>query len=749
MRTSTILRRLDVGSDVAETDDRLSQSFVETSDFHDLVGDRCDVVLGVKGTGKSAMFRRLADADIAIPGLEDTDILPAFNTHGSVIFRQLVRATTATPSERELALLWYAYLCAVLGNHLVGTYGDTLNAQPLADTLSRYGLLTGDRDPSRLFDRVLRQARAVLANTTVEGQFEISAGPTSATLKATAPPREPTTPTPLLQEDFDTLFSQCHRLLEALGRRCWIVFDRLDEAFYDTPELERDALRALLRTKIDLNAYGARVGIKVFLRSDVLDRVSQETGFVNATHLRQVHLRWDRELLRALIAYRVASNPITRRQLAVRERDLHSEQGHRRICRRLFPDRIDGLRYLDWVIDVTTDASGLPNPRNVITLIQLARRRQLRTDERLRRDYDVRQPLIRVETWRVAARDLSEKRLEDTVLAEAVELRRLAERLRRRAYLYTRAQLAHVLDLSSDDDAFRSAVERLKYHGLLREGTAGSYEIPRLYRPALNLHQARLKTRTAGRLPAATAAGLERMAKDAVARVLNTGMPETTGWLDERQRRFVHEEVAALTDLVVTESGSDRGDGRKQITLVPHVPVHSPGDDSHDSDEDLIGDETLAELYGYFEQASESIRVHGNRWFVTPPLVAYEANILAALAREHSSEANSFIRVVGLLAVGSNERACVFMKDLPFVELQEQGDFCESERGRRFLKNMVDDCVSVVREKQIRMEVRPMTDRMIGFVAAQLVDRRDVSFRLTGSHGKYRVAIDPANAKSE
>lgn len=748
MRTATILRRLDVGSDVAETDDRLAQSFVDTSDFADIVGDRCDVILGVKGTGKSAMFRRLSDETVELPALARTDIVPAFNTQGSVIFRKLARATTAAPSERELALLWYAYLCAVLGNHLVSTYGDTLNASVLRDVLSRYGLLVPDADTGGLFERVLLHASALLSNTTIEGDFTLSAGPASAKLRASTSPNDRAAGHFLLHEDFDHLFHECERLLELLGRRCWVIFDRLDEAFHDTPDLEREALRGLLRTKIDLNAYGPRVGVKIFLRSDVLDRISQESGFVNATHLRQLHLRWDEPLLQALIAYRLAYDPTTRRHLGLRERDLHSEKGHKRICRRLFPQQIDGLPYMAWVREVTTDATELPNPRNVITLLQLARRRQLRADERVRRNYDPKYPLIRLETWRVAARDLSETRLNDTILAEAADLRPLVDRLQRRVYLYSRAQLAHVLELPVEGDAFRINVGRLKYYGLLKEDLAGSYEVPRLYRPALRLLQARLKTRSVATVLPGGAEKLERVAKDMVARVDQTGTAETTGWLDERQRRFFHEEVAALSENVSTESGPDRGDGRKRVTVVRNV-VDKQGPNGfrdrpqQEDDDDLVGDETMAELHGYFEQASASIRVHGNRWFVTPPLLHYEANILAALAREQSSPANSFVRVVGLLCVSSTERSCVFMKDVPFARMDQQEEFCQSERGRRFLRSMIDDCVAVVRTRRVRMEVRPMSDRMIGQAAAELAGRTDVDFRLMGATGSYRVAISP------
>ncbi|MGI9069317.1 MAG: hypothetical protein ACR2HX_23315 [Pyrinomonadaceae bacterium] len=57
-RTLTaLLKQLDLGSSVAETDNLLEVARVETSAFADLLNDRVDLVPGTKGSGKSALFR--------------------------------------------------------------------------------------------------------------------------------------------------------------------------------------------------------------------------------------------------------------------------------------------------------------------------------------------------------------------------------------------------------------------------------------------------------------------------------------------------------------------------------------------------------------------------------------------------------------------------------------------------------------------------------------------------------------------
>ncbi|MGH7451705.1 MAG: hypothetical protein ACRENG_10195 [bacterium] len=56
-----LLRNLDLGSSVAELDNLLETSRVETSAFTDLLSDKVDLIPGMKGSGKSALFRIFAD----------------------------------------------------------------------------------------------------------------------------------------------------------------------------------------------------------------------------------------------------------------------------------------------------------------------------------------------------------------------------------------------------------------------------------------------------------------------------------------------------------------------------------------------------------------------------------------------------------------------------------------------------------------------------------------------------------------
>jgi hypothetical protein len=129
-KLKSILRDIRFGGDVAENDNNLDKYFIETSYFRDIVDDQVDLVLGPKGSGKTAIFRQLSNPQAQIPHLDDTDIVSAFNTQGSVIFRRL---TTDLPSldENLMRTVWLAYVLALLGNHLLDTYNHLTDTRRL------------------------------------------------------------------------------------------------------------------------------------------------------------------------------------------------------------------------------------------------------------------------------------------------------------------------------------------------------------------------------------------------------------------------------------------------------------------------------------------------------------------------------------------------------------------------------------------------------------------------------------------
>lgn len=90
MRVAEILKELNLGKSVAESDSRLDSYFVDTHTFNALYTGQRDIVAGDKGTGKTALYRILIERHRVIEELKGTEIVTAFNLSGSPIFQQLL-----------------------------------------------------------------------------------------------------------------------------------------------------------------------------------------------------------------------------------------------------------------------------------------------------------------------------------------------------------------------------------------------------------------------------------------------------------------------------------------------------------------------------------------------------------------------------------------------------------------------------------------------------------------------------------
>lgn len=98
-----------------------------------------------------------------------------------------------------------------------------------------------------------------------------------------------------------------NRALAASDYHVWVLFDRLDVAFIESHDLEKNALRALFRVYRDLGSYD-RISLKIFLRSDIWQRIV-EGGFREASHITRVAiLDWEPPALLNLIIRRLLSN---------------------------------------------------------------------------------------------------------------------------------------------------------------------------------------------------------------------------------------------------------------------------------------------------------------------------------------------------------------------------------------------------------------------------------------------------------
>ena len=275
-------------------------------------------------------------------------------------------------------------------------------------------------------------------------------------------------------------------LLEAClvetGFTLWLVFDRLDEAFQASPLVERPALRALLRTYLDIQDL-VNLRIKLFLRKDLFARIS-EGGFVNLTHInaRKIPITWEDDDLYILLHRRLIESAAF-----LAETGLSTDSDPNEVFSTLFPEKVDDTSKRpttwNWMLTRIRDGNDVKSPRNLVDLVIRAIDAQKRREAQSPSVWTRGVPLVTGESLKRALAELSRERVEDTLLAEAGDSATYIVMFDSGKAEHNDATLAVLLG-----DSASEVTKRLITLGFL-EKVGQSYKIPMLYRQGLNITQ--------------------------------------------------------------------------------------------------------------------------------------------------------------------------------------------------------------------------------------------------------------------
>jgi hypothetical protein len=476
-----ILQKLSIGSSVAEHDQALERYFVETATFQALVKGEVDIVAGDKGTGKTALYRILQDRYTQLPELRDVEVLAAFNPAGNPVFQKLAEGDTM--QEGDYVAIWKAYVLALAGNWILaineGAFSHTMDE--LDKILKSTGLRTADDSASTVFSQVVNLVRRLAKPTAAE----VAIAWTPGGLPIIAPRVEWSDAgrTEVARIDHDYALGVLDTVLKEVGYSVWLVLDRLDEAFQGFPEAEIPALRALMRTYLDLLAF-ENVRLKLFVRKDLFRRIIAG-GFVNLTHInaRKVEIVWDDEDLLDLLSRRLEENKEVVTDLGMGGRPRAE------IFAAVFPEKVDPAERKpttwNWMLSRIRDGNGNKPPRNLIDLVVKAQEAQVRREAREAHEYEG-QSLIGADALKRGLEALSNERVEDTLLAEAGEYAPIVEQFRGGKAEHNVDSIAATVNQTSDE--VKALIQPLKEIGFL-EPVGANFKVPMLYRSGLAITQ--------------------------------------------------------------------------------------------------------------------------------------------------------------------------------------------------------------------------------------------------------------------
>jgi hypothetical protein len=292
----------------------------------------------------------------------------------------------------------------------------------------------------------------------------------------------------------DELLKLADSALEDEGLSLWLVLDRLDVAFAEDSDLERNALRALFRVYLDFLGL-ERVSLKVFLRSDIWSRI--KGGFREASHItRGITISWkDREALLNLVIRRILHNVELQQFYDVDPTTILADaEQQERLFYRIFPPQVDGgpnkSKTFDWMLTRVRDGSGETAPRELIHLLSSARDVQLERLEVGSGDPSD-ETLFDRTSLKKAVPEVSKVRFEQTLCAEHPSLEKWLRRLEGEKTQQRPQTLADIWGVSREQ-ALEIANDLVDIGFFERRESKEdqlSFWVPFLYRDALNMVQ--------------------------------------------------------------------------------------------------------------------------------------------------------------------------------------------------------------------------------------------------------------------
>ena len=484
MPMKQLVRMMEIGKSVAEFDQSLDKYFVETETFRALVGGQVDIIAGDKGTGKTALYRILKKRYAQIPELANVEVLSGFNPSGNPIFQRIAQQNVLT--EGQYITVWKAYLLSLIGNWLLELYDGAFTGtlEQLDRLLRTTDLRSVDDTPVTVFSRISNTVSRFLNPKSAEVAMTLS----ETGIPIVTPRVEFGEGAPRVSEVAEVRHEDAlgllNRALTESEIDAWVVLDRLDEAFVGFPETEVPALRALLRTYLDLLEF-ERIKLKLFVRNDLFRKIVRG-GFVNLTHVnaRKIEIVWDEEDLMSLLCRRIRDNEELVDRLSAG--NISDEE----LFYRVFPQQVEvGERKPTtwvWMMGRIRDGNNLKPPRNLIDLVSKARESQLRREERSGREFEEDLPLVEADSIKRALSRLSEERVQDTLLAEVGDLQPTIERFRGGKAEHNVDTLARILGIGAGE--VYTAIRPLVDLGFL-ESVGENYKIPMLYRDGLEITQ--------------------------------------------------------------------------------------------------------------------------------------------------------------------------------------------------------------------------------------------------------------------
>jgi hypothetical protein len=499
-----LLPEVDFGVSIAEQDNLLETARVETSAFSDILNDKVDLIPGTKGSGKSALYRIIVEflADFLLHQKRAV-VAHGVSRPGNPVF-QAFRKEFEELDENAFVDFWCIYIVSLVHEQflkneryeaLLSGCGSEVDAfrkacfkariPEIKSRKSLWDILAWGLRALKVFHPELKYkppGEAGEYSVTLFGPSEVGGHGTKSTESTSLP------------QFVEELRVSLEAILAKADVSVWFMIDKLDEIFLRRSELERRALRALLRTTRLFSSD--RVRVKIFLRDDMLNEIVGDgkgfTALTHATARKADTLKWSEDQILTVIVKRFFASPLLRQYCRVDREEMDASLEYRReVFYRVFPETVHKgehqSRTLRWIFNHTADGNGVVTPRDVIDLLTKAKQFQqnlLHNNSSGHSD-----SIIGSQAIQYGLEELSKHKRSTYLQAEFPHLWNHIQKFENGKTEYSDKALRRLLG-----DGWKEVVQDLCSIGLMSSGTAGGapvFTIPALYRKGLKLTQGR------------------------------------------------------------------------------------------------------------------------------------------------------------------------------------------------------------------------------------------------------------------
>jgi len=465
-----LLESLAFGKRVAEEEPHLEKYFVETLLWRKILRGEVDIVYGMKGSGKSAIFHLLTTGRDIPTGVK---IIPAENTRGAPVFNAI--KTDPPPSETQFVYLWKLYILSLIASDSEILKTLKIEHSDLATELSSAGVI--DEDKGEILKKVLKYLKYI-DTIGIAKILEVKLGsPESAEKRI----------------NVDRAMDVLNRILSKEEKIVWVLFDRLDSVFDDNSNLEENALRALFKTYRDFSKYD-HIKLKIFLRTDIWATLTSK-GFREASHIIQcATIEWSEVNIVNLIVRRLLSNPgLVVFYNVTPEQILASYEEQEQFFYRIFPNQIDaGSRKsetIKWLMTRVADGTRQVAPRELIHLLNESKDEQIKALELGESTFDGERLFSPVAMKR-ALPAVSQVRLEQTIFSEYPDFKQYILALEGEKSTQSLDTLSKIWNITAEETIkVASRMVEIGFFEQRGEKRTPEYWVPFLYRPRLRLIQ--------------------------------------------------------------------------------------------------------------------------------------------------------------------------------------------------------------------------------------------------------------------